>query len=701
MLVAVRVLLSIVVALGLAACSAALDADAGAKKMEIPKLPEHPRLLLSAQGVVEMKARVKDCDWAKTYWETLKKKADGDLGEEIVLPPRGGNWGHWYACPEHGCNLSTGKQIGEWQWEHECPLGGEMLKSDPKVASKDYDGCRINRIHHEYTRTVLVLGLAYQMTGDLRYANKARDIALAYTETYPTYAIHNNHGEPKLGAKVGSQNLDEATWMIPLCQGLDLVWDTLTDAEREKISSKVLLPSAKEVLMPAPHGIHNIQCWRNSAIGLVGFLVGDKELIEFAISNPGTGFVSQMEKGVSPDGCWFEGAWGYHFYTMSATWPLTEAARNCGIDLYCPEFKRMFEAPLKFTMPIMALPAFNDSGQSSLAGGTPLCEIAYARYKDPIFLELLTRSNRRNDFALCVGETQLPEAGKREWKSANYPKSGYAILARGEGENATWLAMKYGPHGGGHGHPDKLNFVLCAKGQVVGYDPGTTKYGLPLQKEWHKTTIAHNTLTVDEESQKPAEGRCIAFGNEKGVDYVVCEAGDIYDGVRYTRTTAMLDENLMVFIDQVKSDKEHVYDLAYHQRGKWGKLDGSKLTLPDKKGYMHLQDAISWRADSGTALQCDVTEDFPAVIQLAAGEPTQTIAATGVGSNMQDRVPAVVFRRRTKETAFVWSVSLDGKPVKIERVKSEAGVEVDVTSAAGKKWTLVVNPDASPAFAVK
>lgn len=675
------------------------DTTTGARDMQIPKLPEHPRLLLTDQGISEMKRRIQDSDSARAHWEATKKRGERDLGSEIKLPLRGGNWYHWYACPEHGCSLSTGKQIGEWQWEHKCPIGGELLKSDPNVASKDYDGCHISRIHDDYSRTILVCGLVYRMTGDLRHANKARDIALAYAKAYPSYPVHNNNGEPKLGAKIGSQNLDESTWMIPVCQGLDLIWDTLKQDERDTLTNRLLVPSAREVLMPTPHGVHNIQCWRNSAIGLVGFLVGDEELIRFAIENPGTGFRTQMAKGVSPDGCWFEGAWGYHFYTTSAIWPLLEAARNCGIDLYCPEYKLMFDAPLKFAMPNTALPAFNDSGQQGTSSS--LYELAYARYKDQIYLRPLSRTNRKNDFALWFGEANLPSPADTSWNSANYPSSGYAVLAKGEGEQATWLCLKYGPHGGGHGHPDKLNFVLCSKGQVVGFDPGTTRYGLPLQKEWHKTTIAHNTLTVDQESQKPAEGKCIAFGTQKGVDYAVCDAGDIYEGVSFTRTVALLDRNLILFIDQVTSGKEHTYDIAYHQRGKWAALDGKPWTAPDSKGYMHLAHGLTWHADTGASLRCDVDEKYPVSIELAAGEPTQIIAATGVGANKTDRVPVVVFRRQAKDTAFVWAISLDGKPVKIERRESKAGVEVAVTSAAGRKWTLVTSPDASPAFVVK
>lgn len=666
-------------------------------KIDLADLPAHPRLLMTAKGVAEMKDRVERCDWARAHWEAIRKKAVQELDKETALPPRGGNWFHWYACPEHGCSLSTGKQVGEWQWEHKCPVGGEIRLGDTSKSSADYDGCVISRHHDGWSRAMLVTGVAYQMTGDARYAGKCRDIALAYAEKYPTYPIHDNSGAPKLGARIGSQNLDESVWLIQVCQGLDLVWDTLTQAEREAITNRLLLPSAREVIMPHPHGVHNIQCWRNSAMGLVGLLVGDAELVNYAINNAGTGFRAQMEKGVTPDGCWYEGAWGYHFYTMSAIWGLTEAARNCGIDLYCPEYKRMFDAPLLFAMPTMSLPAFNDSGQQDLSGGSAIYELAYARYKDPVCLELLSRSDRRNDFALFFGEAKLPEAPKAEWKSANYPRSGYAILAKGAGEQATWLGIKYGPHGGGHGHPDKLSFVLCAKGRVLGIDPGTTRYGLPIQKQWHRTTLAHNTLTIDEESQKPAEGKCIAFGDENGVDYAVCDAGPIYDGVAFTRTSAVLNENLIVFIDQIKADKEHTFDLAYHQAGTWKDLPrGTAWTAPDKPGYMHLRDATTRATSTGIDLGIE-SSGIPITVGLAGGEAAEVITATGVGRNTTDRVPVAVFRTRGREAAVVWFISLDGKPARVERLGVLGGVSrADVTAVSvtsgNAKWIVVANP---------
>src|SRR6185437_4609387 len=97
--------------------------------------------------------------------------------------------------------------------------------------------------------------------------------------------------------------------------------------------------------------VHNIQCWKNSAVGLIGLLLDDKELVKDAIDDPDRGYRVQLEKGVMPDGAWWEGAWGYHFYTLNALWPLVEAGRNCGIDLVDPRLKKMCDAPLVFALP--------------------------------------------------------------------------------------------------------------------------------------------------------------------------------------------------------------------------------------------------------------------------------------------------------------------------------------------------------------
>lgn len=671
-------------------------------------LPAHPRLMFNGEGIAHLKDRITHAPWDAS-WQRFKQQVDAKLDDALELPPRGGNWSHNYVCPEHGARLQRGQRLGPWQWEHTCPVGPHTLKGDPSKAVLDFDGCTIANIHMDYSQEVRDLGIVYQVTGEKRYADRARSILLAYTEKYLTYARHDNQGNPmngvgdenggnKSSGRIASQSLTEATWMISAVQGADMIWETLSDAQRKDVETKLLRPALEETVLNHSKNptIHNIQCRRNSAVGLIGFLLDDRELIHNAID--GThGYRTQMARGVQPDGAWIEGAWGYHFFTIDGIWPLTEAARNCGIDLYGPKLGGMYEAPIAFATPILTLPPFNDSGEVRLSESADRYELGYARYPNPITELLLERSRRSGQMALFFGVDQLGPIGSIPAPHGfNATASGYAILRKGGGENATWACMKYGPHGGGHGHFDKLNVVLYARGQMIGVDSGTRAYGSPLHSSWDKTSLAHNTLIVDQTSQAESTGKSLAFGEDKGIYYAMSEAGPIYKDVRFIRTTVMLNENVLLFVDQVQSDAQHTLDIAWHHRGAWStKLPAAAkpFPIPDLPGYKHMSDAMSRSTDSGFELPIDVSKDWQSTIVLAAGpEPTEVITATGIGGNTRDRVPMVLLRRNAASTTFVWAISIDGSPVKLTSHADHGAVHTSVDVEAGKSaWKAEVD----------
>jgi hypothetical protein len=181
---------------------------------------------------------------------------------------------------------------------------------------------------------------------------------------------------------------------------------------------------------------------------------------------------------------------------------------------------------------------------------------------------VIESDGRANINALLYGQEYDGKKPIISISSTNFPDSGYAILCSGQGTDATWFCIDYGPHGGGHGHPDKLGFVLYGFGNVLAPDPGTANYGVPIQADWFRTTIAHNTLTVNETSQKPAEGKCLAFINDKDFDAVLCYAGNIYDGVSFYRTVGLFEGKLLVFIDIIESKTNNILDIAFHHTGK-------------------------------------------------------------------------------------------------------------------------------------
>jgi len=612
-------------------------------------LPEHPRLLIRQESLAAIRERAEKTDWGKRALAGIQRSADRWLTKEIVLPDRGSQWFHWYACKKDGADLKT-----ESPTRHVCPACGEVYTGYP------YDDCVLAAVHSGFARGLLDCGLMFQLSGDSRYANKGREILLAYAAKYRSYKLHTTRGEEKIGGgRVGPQTLDEAMWLIPMAQGADLIWNALTPAERQRAAEGLFRPAAVEVILPHKMGVHNIQCWKNSAVGLVGILLGEQELITEAIDNRDRGFRVQMAKGVSPDGCWYEGAWGYHFFTMSALWPLAEAAFHCGINLYTADYKRLFEGPLRLAMPNGHLPAFNDSGEADVLGSASLYELALTRFNDPQFATVLNRSRRDSLQALVAGSLTLPAPSPAARVSRNFPGSGYAILTCGEGESATWLALKYGPHGGGHGHPVKLNFVLYARGQMIAPDPGTAKYGVALQKEWFRTTIAHNTLAVDEKSQAEATGACLGFVNGARFSAVAADAGRINPGTSFQRTFALFGDDVVLVLDRISDTQEHTFDLAYHDtKPPLEATVGQPWTAPDKPGYKYLQGVIAAANNGQVSATFQHDKDLRTRFTALLPKGWEAVVGTGIGRNAKVKQGLVLLRGKSRESLVGWAITL-------------------------------------------
>ena len=86
---------------------------------------------------------------------------------------------------------------------------------------------------------------------------------------------------------------------------------------------------------------------------------------------------------------------------------------------------------------------------------------------------------------------------------------------------------------------------------------------------------------------------------------------------------------------------------------------------------------------------------------LASGEPTEVITGYGILKTTEDLVPMLVQRRRAQQTAFIWTVSLDGAPVTLrtEAVSNATGTTLPESEAVlvnvaanGQQWSLLANP---------
>ena len=653
------------------------------------ELPPHPRLLITDAEIPQIQARGAQPEFKSSY-ATLLKNADVWAKKKVELPDRGAQWPHWYACKKDGSNLKT---ISPTQ--HRCPICGEVYSGWP------YDDVVLGRVHRGYSNAVRDLGLAYRLTGQIKYADKACEILLAYAEKYPTYPLHDKNGKPKTGGGyVSSQTLDEATWIIPLCQGADMVWDRLSTGDRKQLEEKVFRPGAK-IIRKHKMKIHNIQCWKNSAVGVIGFLLNDDELIADAIDSP-YGFRQQIAQGVNDDGQWYEGAWGYHFFTLSAMSPLLEAARRSGVDLYGYEaaghsYRKLLEGPISLAMPDMVLPAFSDSNEVDVTGYQNLYELGLARYGEPKFAALLRQRPRNSLEGLITGVAPLPPASVRESASQNYPSAGYAVLQQGADANATWLCLKYGPHGGGHGHPDKLSFILYSRGEVLGFDPGTGMYGVPLHAAWQKASIAHNTLTVDQTNQQAVTGSFLAFVNTPAYAAVLADAGSVYAGVKYQRAAAVVGPDVILVLDMVSADQDHAFDLAYHNAGQWAEApQGSAAKIPDSPSYQYLQEMVQTTAP----LPLIAKGQLKVGLAVASAHGGELWAGTGAGKSTNQRVPCVIWHTVGKQAVVAWAMHLGGATPTVQVTPAGTGWMVEA-KADGKTYRMTVNPGAKDQLQVE
>ena len=151
-----------------------------------------------------------------------------------------------------------------------------------------------------------------------------------------------------------------------------------------------------------------------------------------------------------------------------------------------------------------------------------------------MLLNVIEHGVRGDREAFLFGAQQLPKAAAPRLASAVFPEAGYATLR--SSTNDLTAIMKFGPHGGGHGHYDKLNFILFSHGITLAEDPGTHFYGLPIHREWDSITIAHNTISIDGQRQAQATGKLLEWQVGDGWTAVRADAGAAYTTANLQRT---------------------------------------------------------------------------------------------------------------------------------------------------------------------
>ena len=211
---------------------------------------QSPCLFITSTKLSIVKQEIQTNIWKKNSWVELKNIADMFLKEKLEIPPRGGNWEEYY-IDSFGNQLKRGKLIDNFKWEHINSKTGKIYLGDSSQITKDYDGVIISLIHDTWAIGAFQLGLVYQLCGDIKYANKAKEILLKYAEIYPNLKERNRlnkigrTGEGGGTGKIHVQDLNESIWLIDIVESADLIWKIMTKEEKEKIVNNIFYPAVK------------------------------------------------------------------------------------------------------------------------------------------------------------------------------------------------------------------------------------------------------------------------------------------------------------------------------------------------------------------------------------------------------------------------------------------------------------------------
>ena len=341
--------------------------------------------------------------------------------------------------------------------------------------------------------------------------------------------------------------------------------------------------AAKEAHWTRPdyHWNWKIMCCGEMGLAALSCGEGMPELNEvLAISMEG---VLDILDFVPQEGDWAEGA-GYWLGTLGfgLRFGLSlKRATQGAVDLFPhPALKTTGDYIVHVTEPDECVYDFNDNSPS-LGSGLDYLLLLSRMHRRGDWARTARASDHVSLEQLAWDDVSLKStAPGDEDTSRHFPTTGLVTMRSGWFREATFIGFKSGPSNVGHSHLDANSFVVSARGERLLIDEGVWPYAHFLGffdsgggRRFNfdgNGTVAHNTLLVDGQGQRfGAEfpGRMVSF--KKGdVDVAVGDATAAYGGLlkKFLRTLVFVKPDLLLVYDEVSSDQPRLIEWLFHHR---------------------------------------------------------------------------------------------------------------------------------------
>lgn len=528
-------------------------------------------------GLDAANARTATIDQLRTRWphasSEIVERADHMIeGQFDILGFRGLSFGEpidWHLEP------TSGKRTPSIHWS-------KLDYLDPELAGDKKIVWELNR--HQYFTT---LGQAYWLTADERYAQ--------------TFAAHleswMDQNPPKLG-------INWASSLEVAFRSISWLWGLYFFKDSSSLSSQIFLRALRFLYLHARHLETYLSTYFSPNTHLTGEALG---LFYLGVLLPeykesarwrNTGrriLLEQLPIQVRPDGVYFEQSSYYHRYTADFYIHFLILARANGevvSNAVDDRLRSLLDHLMYITRPDGTTPLLgdDDGGRLTMLDRRPANDFratlstGAALFGRPEYKFVAGGPAEETLWLLGVAGLQsLDQITAKEpaKQSVAFESGGYYVMRDGWTTKANYLLFDCGPHGQancGHAHADALAFELAANGRTLLVDPGTYTYtGTKELRDWFRSSLAHNTMTVDRQSSSVVAGpfswksiaRCqrLAWISQDRFDYVA-GAHDGYPMMSYPaaheRGILFLKRDYWVIRDRLKSAGERSVDLWFH-----------------------------------------------------------------------------------------------------------------------------------------
>ena len=507
------------------------------------------------------------------------------------IPSQGGNWTHYFVC-------SDGEKI-DYDFPKPdfftCDTTGEIL------VGEQYNSSWIAFRHKEVIRSIAIeSAVSYYLTNNTTDGENAREILLHYAAIYADLPIQDKYGNVGgAGGKLTRQSLDEAVYLIDLAWIHYLIQPMLSAEQNQEIINGLILPMVETLQTPANQNQDSLSNWfsyHNAAIGMAAVSTNNSSMMQESLAH-WNGLYHQLEFGFDDDGLWHEGSIAYHNYTLTAMAINFEAARFFDIDLRDYSWQTFggstmaiyqpFVSHLAFVKPDGTLPRLNDDIQGTdLSSIIDLLEFSNRYWPGQVphsFLKTAREMTKQVSLRSCLW--QSPVHGlSMHLESANFESFGLSIIRH----NDLFILLDYGPHGGWHGHFDKLNVEISSNQSNLISDPGTVVYSLPSSNDWYRTSFAHSLPFIGFENQPKTTGRLLNHNFTTESSFVMAQYTDEEKGMNVTRLLLVLSTSqygdVVLDVSHWSGSQANIATQTYHFPNSFNLINysnSSEVLIPD------------------------------------------------------------------------------------------------------------------------